>query len=107
MMGIVCPRSIIERTTVLKILNNHFCLIWKSDGIGFDEAKKELKDNFKVVDNVISNKHDKSCIKYEYKTKKVQSQLTNKVVYDLETFKSDKAVPYASCIYRLNKFSGK
>ena len=37
-------------------------------------------------------------IKYEYKPKKVQSQLTNMVIYDLETFNTDEAVPYASCI---------
>ena len=49
----------------------------------------------------------KDFIKYEYKPKKVQSQLTNMVVYDLETFNTDKAVPYAKCIYRLNKLSGK
>ena len=29
------------------------------------------------------------------------------VFYDLETYNIDKAVPYASCIYRLSKTSGK
>ena len=102
----VCPRNITQRNTALKI-HNHFCLIWKSDGISFDRAIKELKDNFKVVDNVISDKHVKSCIKNEYKPKKVQSQLTNIIVYDIETFSIIKCVPYAICIYRLSKFSGK
>ena len=41
------------------------------------------------------------------KPEKVQSQLTNKIVYDLETFNTDKAVSYASCIYRLSNTSGK
>ena len=103
----VCPRNITERNTVLKIHNNHFCLIWKSDGVSFVEGMKELKDNFKVVDNVISDKHVKSYIKYEYKPKKVQSQLTNMIVYDIETFSTIKCVPYANCIYRLGKISGK
>ena len=66
-----------------------------------------MKDNFKVIDNVLSDKHVKSFIKYEYKPKKVQSQLTNMIVFDLETFNTDRAVPYASCIYRLSKNSGK
>ena len=61
----VCPRNITQRNTALKIHNNHFCLIWKSDGVSFVGAIKDLKDNFKVVDNVISDKHVKSCIKYE------------------------------------------
>ena len=61
----VCPRNITDRNTALKILNIHFCLILKSDGISFDEALKQIKDNSKVVDNVISNKHVKSFIKYE------------------------------------------
>ena len=82
----VCPRSITQRYTALKIHNNHFCLIWKTDGVSFDKAIKELKDNFKVVDNVISDKHVESYIKYENKPEKVQSQLTNMVVYDIETF---------------------
>ena len=103
----VCPRNFTQRNTALKIHNNHFCLIWKTDVISFDRAIKELKDHFKVVDSVISDKHVKSYIKYEYKPKKVQSQLTNMVVYDIETFNTIKCVPYANCIYRLSKVSGK
>ena len=103
----VCPRNNTQRNTALKIHNNHFCLIWKSDGVSFDKAIRELKDNFKVVDNVISDKHVKIYIKYEYKPKKVQSQLTNMTVYDIETFSTIKCVPYANCFYRLSKISGK
>ena len=103
----LCPRNIAQRNIALKIHNNHFCLIWKSNGVSFDRAIKELKDNFRVVDNVISYKHVKSYIKYEYKPKKVQSQLTNMIVYDIETFSTIKCVPYANYIYRLSKISGK
>ena len=53
----VSPRIITQRNTALKIHSSHFCLIWKTNGISFDGAIKELKDNFKVVDNVISDKH--------------------------------------------------
>ena len=103
----VCPRNTTQRNTALKIHNNHFCLIEKSDGFSFDKAIKALKDNFRVVDNVISDKHVKSFIKYEYKLKKVQSQLTNMVLYDIVTSNTDRAVLYAKCIYRLSKLSGK
>ena len=103
----VCPRNITQRNIALKIHNTHFCLIWKSYNVSFDSAIRELKDNFEVVDNVISDKHVKSYIKYEYKPKKVQSQLTNMIVYDIETFSTIKCVPYANCIYRLSKISGK
>ena len=103
----VCPRKITQRNKALKIHNNLFCLIWKSDGVSFDQAIGELKDNFKVVDNVMSDKHVKSYIKYKYKPKKVQSQLNNIIVYDIETFSTIKCVPYANCIYRLSKISGK
>ena len=102
----VCPRNITQRNIALNIHNNHFCLFWKSYNVSFDKAIKELKDNFRVVDNVISDKHVKSYIKYEYKPKKVQSQLTNMLVYDIETFSTIKYVPYANCIYRLSKISG-
>ena len=50
------PRNITQRDTALKIHNNHFCLIWKSDRISFKQViENELKPNFKVVDNVISD----------------------------------------------------
>ena len=102
------PRNLTQRDTSLFIYINHFCLIWKSNGISFNQViENELKPNFKVVDNVISEKHVKSFIKYEYNPKKVKSPLTNIVIYDLETFKKDKAVPYCSCIYKLSKISGK
>ena len=71
------PRKLTQRITSLFIFNNHFCLIWKSDGISFEKAITELKDNFKVVDNVISDKHVKSFIKYEYNPEKIKSPLTN------------------------------
>ena len=69
--------------------------------------EEKLKPNFKLVDNVISDKHVESYIKYEYKPKKVQPPLTNKIVYGLETFNKNRAVPYCSCIYKMSNFSGK
>ena len=102
------PRNITQRNTALKIHNNHFCLIWKSDKVSFNQViEDELKPNFKVIDNVVSDKHVKSFIKYEYNPKKVKSPLTNIIVYDLETFNKNRAVPYCSCIYKLSKISGK
>ena len=102
------PRNLTQRDTSLFIYDNHFCLISKSNGISFNQViEKELKPNFKVVDNVISHKHVKSFIKYEYNPKEVKSPLTNIVVYDLETFNKNRAVPYCSCIYKLSKISGK
>ena len=92
----------------MKLHNIHFCLIWKSNGTSFNQVtENELKPNCKVVDNVISDKHIKSFIKYEYNPKTVKSPLTNKVIYDLETFNKIRAVPYCSCIYKLSKISGK
>ena len=102
------PRNITQRDTALKIHNNHFCLIWKSDRISFNQViENELKQNFKVVDNVISDKHVKSFMKYEYIPKKVKSPLINIVVYDLETFNQIRAVPYCSCVEKISKISGK
>ena len=102
------PRNITQRNTALKIHNSHFCLIWKSDNVSFNQViENELKPNFKIVDNVISDKHVKSFIKYEYNPKKVKSPLTNIVVYDSETFNKNRAVPYCSCIYKLSEISGK
>ena len=79
----------------------------KTISVQFIKTIKELKLNFKVIDNVISDKHVKSFTKYEYKPKKNQSQLTNMVIYDIEAFNTIKCIPYAKCIYRLSKNSGK
>ena len=65
------PRNITQRDTASKIHSNHFCLLWKSNAIGFDQViEDELKPNFKVVDNVISDKLVECFVKYDYKPKK-------------------------------------
>ena len=93
------PRKNTQRNTSLYKYNNHFCLISKSNGVSINQViQNELKPNFKIVDNIISDKHVKSFIKCEYNPKKVKSLLTYIVVYDLETFNKIRAVPYCSCI---------
>ena len=64
------PRNLTQRNTSLFIYKNTFCLIWKSNGISFNQVlENELKPNFKLVDKVISDKHFKSFNKYEYNAK--------------------------------------
>ena len=68
----IYPRNFTLRNTSLFIYINHFCLIWKSQNISFNQViENELRPNFKVVDNVISDKHVRSFIKYDYKPKKI------------------------------------
>ena len=56
----ITPRTITEGNKTLVMHNNQFCLIWKSQNISFNQAiKDELKQNFKIVDDVISDKHVK------------------------------------------------
>ena len=102
----VCPRSITVRNRALYMYKNHFFLVSKSTFISFNEAIQELKLNFKVVDNIRSDEHVRSFIKYEYKPNKVQFQLTNLIVYDLETFNTNGAVPYTFGLYKLSKILG-
>ena len=68
---------------------------------------EELKLNFKFVDNIIPDKYVKTFNKYEHKPKKVQSQITNKIVHDLENCNSDSVVPHVFGIFGLIKISGK
>ena len=67
----MCPRKNAERNTTLKIHENHFCWIWKSDVFSFDKAIKELKDNFEVVDFLISDKHVKILLNRNKNLKKL------------------------------------
>ena len=62
----VFPRNFTLRNTTLKRNENHFCLFWKSVAISFDKAIKQLKDILKVVDIVISDKHIKKFVNFEY-----------------------------------------
>ena len=67
----VFPRSVTNRDSALYLYNNHFCLIWKSQGVSFNQAIKELKNNFKFVDNSITDENVNSHFKYEFIPKKM------------------------------------
>ena len=103
----VFPRSVTNRDNALYLYNNHFCVIWKNENISFKDAVKELKDNFKIVDNYITEENVSSHFKYEYIPKKINSHLTNFIVYDIETYSSDRARPYCISFYRLSKIAGR
>ena len=102
-----CPGKNTERKIALDMYKIFFCLISKSNFVSFKKAIEEFKLNFKVVDNVISDKHDKGFIKYEYKLKKVEPRLTNSILYDIETFDTDRFGSYSICIIKLSKLSSK
>ena len=63
----VFPRSVTDRDNALFLYNNHFCLIWKSEGVSFKQAIKELKDNLEIVDYYITEEDVKSHFEYIYK----------------------------------------
>ena len=101
----VFPRSVTDRNNALFLYNIHFCLIWKSENISFNKASKELKDNSKIVDNFISEENVNSHFKYDFIPKKIESHLTNFIVYDRETHNTDRTRPYCISFYRLSKTS--
>ena len=47
----VFRRSVTDGNKALFLYKNHFCLIWKSEVVIFNQAIKELKDNLKIDDN--------------------------------------------------------
>ena len=103
----VFPRSITNRDCALYLYKHHFCLIWKSQNVNFIQAIQELKNNFKMVDNYITEENVNSHFKYEFIPKKIDSHLTNFIVYDLETHNTNRARPYVFCFYRLGKLAGR
>ena len=92
----VYPRTVTNRDNALFLYNNHFSLIWKSEGVSFKDAIKELKDKFKTVDNFITEESVNSHFKYEFIPKKIEPHLTNFIVYDLETHNTGSANPFVS-----------
>ena len=103
----VFPRSVTIRDNALFLYKNHFCLVWKPEGVSFNQAIKELKDNFKIVDIYITEENVNSHLKYEFIPEKIESHLTNFFVYDIETHNTDGARPYDMTFYRLSKISGR
>ena len=103
----VFPRTVTNRDSALYLYNNHFCLIWKSQGVSFNQAIQELKNNFEIVDNYITEENVNSHFKYEFIPKKIDSHLTNFIVYDVETHNTDRARPYNMTFYRLSKIAGR
>ena len=103
----VFPRTVTNRDSALYLYNNHFCLIWKSRGVSFNQVVQELKDNFKIVDNYITNENTESYFKYEFIPKKIDKHLTNFVIYDIETNSDAEAKPYCISFYRLSKIARK
>ena len=89
------------------LYNNLFCLIWKSEKVSFNQALTELKDFFKVVDNYTTEKNVNSHLKNEIIQKKIESNLTNFITYDLETHNADRARPYCISFHRLSKLAGR
>ena len=60
-----------------------------------------------MVDNCITEENFKSHFKYEFIPKKIESHLSNFIVYDLETHITDRARPYNMTFYRLSKIAGR
>ena len=60
-----------------------------------------------MVDNYITEENVNSHFEYIYKPKKVESHLTNFIVYDLETHNTDRARPYVLCFSRLSELAGR
>ena len=60
-----------------------------------------------MVDNYITQENVKSHFKYEFIPKKIESHLTNFIVYDLETHNTDRARLYNMTFYRLSKIAGR
>ena len=102
----VFPRLVTDRNNALFLYNNHFCLIWQSEGVSFSQAIQEFKNNFKIVDNYMTEENVKSHFEYIYKPQKTECHLTKFIVYDLEKHNTDRATPYVFCFYRLSKLAG-
>ena len=103
----VFPRTVTNRDSALYLYNNHFCLLWKSEGVSFNQAINELKANIKTVDNYITEENVTFHFRYDFIPNKSESHLTDFFVYDLETHNTDRTRPYNMTFYRLSKIAGR
>ena len=56
-------RSVTERNKTLSSYINHFCLMWKSDGVSFQKTTEELKSKHTIGNNRLSFDNVKSFFK--------------------------------------------
>ena len=94
-------RNTTERNIALHAHKNHFCLTSKSQNVKFQRATDEVKPNFNIFDDYISDEHVKTFIKNEHLPKKIQPQITSTIVFDFETYNTGGAVAYSVCKYKL------
>ena len=97
----VFPGSVTERNNALYLYNIPFCLIWKNEGVSFNQAFNELKEKFKIFDKFITEESINSHFKYEIIPKEKESHLTDFIVYDPQFHNTDRARPYCFSFYRL------
>ena len=81
--------------------------MWKSEGVSFIKTVEELKDNFILVDNYTTEENASCHFKYEFIPNRIESDLTNFIVYHLETHNTDRARHYCTSFYRLSKLAGR
>ena len=60
-----------------------------------------------MVDKYITEENVKSHFECKFTPEKIDSHLTNIIVYDLETHSKDRARAYNMTFYHLSKLSGK
>ena len=103
----VYPRSVKEEFKALHSWNNNCFLIKKSECVSFSKTVEEIKSKTTIVKNRMSFGNSNSFLKYEYKPEKIESQVNNFAVYELENFYIVRALLYCVSLYRLNKIASK
>ena len=91
----ILPKNILQKEDkLLYLYKNHFCVLWISNGINFSKAVEELELNFKYVNNKVTDANVNKFTEYKFNPKKIDSQLNNVIVYDIETYNKERAIPY-------------
>ena len=98
----ILPKTVKERRKCLYLYKNHFCVIW---GNSLSKAVKEVEANFKFVNTEVTQLNSQNFKEYKFDPKKIDSQVTNVCVYDIETFNRDRAVPYAIGYFLVSKMA--
>ena len=96
------------RIEILLFLYNYlFCLIWRSEDVSYNQAIEKLENDFQIDDNFIAEENIISHFKYEFIPMKIDSHLTDFIVFDLETHNTDRARPHCISFHRLSKLAGR
>ena len=71
----------------------HFCVIWEREGVSLLKATEEVEKKFELQETYFNYDIVNAYENFLYYPIKIENQLNNLIIYDIETFSRDRSIP--------------